>query len=184
MRAHPRTASRRPAQQGVVAIMFALMLFVLMGFAGLALDSGRLYVNKAELQNAADACALAAAQEIDPAGTPDFTKAHAAGVLVAKRHRSDFQSRSLDEGDVTVDFAAKATSSAGDWHLAAAAQSTDFVARCTLKPVPLSLWIMPMLGLAPAKVTVTAEAAASRDIADNNCAPGPGNCKAQASLLQ
>ena len=33
--------------------------FVLIGFAGLVLDLGRLYVNKTELQNAADACALA-----------------------------------------------------------------------------------------------------------------------------
>ena len=51
--------SRRD-QRGAVAIIVGLTIAVLVGFAGLALDGGRLYVNKTELQNAADACALAA----------------------------------------------------------------------------------------------------------------------------
>jgi Flp pilus assembly protein TadG len=46
-------------QRGAVAIIVGLVLAVLMGFAGLALDVGHLYVEKTELQNAADACALA-----------------------------------------------------------------------------------------------------------------------------
>ena len=57
-----RTLQRptRQAQRGAVAIIVGLTLAVLVGFAGLAIDGGRLYVNKTELQNAADACALAA----------------------------------------------------------------------------------------------------------------------------
>ena len=50
----------RRNQRGAVAIIVGLTLAVLIGFAGLALDLGRLYVNKSELQNAADSCALAA----------------------------------------------------------------------------------------------------------------------------
>ena len=46
-------------ERGVVAIIVALSLVVLVGFAGLALDLGKLYVAKSELQNSADACALA-----------------------------------------------------------------------------------------------------------------------------
>jgi len=52
-------------QRGAVAIITGLAMVVLVGFAGLALDGGRLYLTKTELQNAADACALAAAYETD-----------------------------------------------------------------------------------------------------------------------
>jgi hypothetical protein len=40
------------------------MIVVLVGFIGLALDLGKLYVSKSELQNRADSCALAAARDL------------------------------------------------------------------------------------------------------------------------
>lgn len=46
---------------GQVLVMFALMLTVLMGFAALVIDVGVGYVARGELQNAADAAALAGA---------------------------------------------------------------------------------------------------------------------------
>ena len=49
---HPR------GQRGVVAIVVGLTMAVMLGFVGLAIDGGRLYLTKTELQNAADACAL------------------------------------------------------------------------------------------------------------------------------
>lgn len=49
-------------QQGVSAIMIGIMLTMLMGFAALAVDTGHLYVVRNELQNAADAGALAGAR--------------------------------------------------------------------------------------------------------------------------
>jgi Flp pilus assembly protein TadG len=51
-------------QRGVVVIWFALLLPVLLGFAGLAIDLSRLYLTKVELQNAADAAALAGALSV------------------------------------------------------------------------------------------------------------------------
>jgi Flp pilus assembly protein TadG len=63
---------RRHCQRGVVSIWFALMLTVLMCIVALAVDLARLQLAKAELQNAADAAALAGAGSlIDPtkAGT-------------------------------------------------------------------------------------------------------------------
>jgi hypothetical protein len=45
--------------------MTVLFLVILLGFAALALDLGRLYVLRTEMQNAADAAALAAAAELD-----------------------------------------------------------------------------------------------------------------------
>lgn len=58
--------SARSAQRGAVIIVFAVMLVVLIGFAGLVIDVGRFFVIKSELQNAADACSLAAASQLRP----------------------------------------------------------------------------------------------------------------------
>ena len=51
-------------QRGAVAIIVALCLTLLIGMLGLVLDLGHLYVAKTELQNAADAAALAGAKEL------------------------------------------------------------------------------------------------------------------------
>jgi Flp pilus assembly protein TadG len=48
-------------QRGAVAIMVALLMMVFLGFAALAIDLSHLYVARNELQNAADAGALAGA---------------------------------------------------------------------------------------------------------------------------
>ena len=53
-------ASRR-SQRAQAIVLVALMLAVLLGFLGLAVDSGRLYVERRQLQTAADSAALAAA---------------------------------------------------------------------------------------------------------------------------
>lgn len=45
-------------------VLFALLIFVLIGFAGLAIDGGRLYIAKSELQKAVDAGALAGADAL------------------------------------------------------------------------------------------------------------------------
>lgn len=49
------------SQRGQAIVLVALMLAVLLGFLGLAIDSGRLYVERRQLQTAADSAALAAA---------------------------------------------------------------------------------------------------------------------------
>lgn len=51
-------------QRGAVAILAGLAVTVLFGFLALVVDLGNLYVNKTELQNAADAAALAGAKEL------------------------------------------------------------------------------------------------------------------------
>lgn len=55
----------RNRQGGAIIVTVCLILFFLLGFIGIALDFARLFVVKTELQTATDACALAAAQELD-----------------------------------------------------------------------------------------------------------------------
>lgn len=51
-------------KKGIAIVYVALMLVVLLGFVGLAIDLGYMYVAKGQLQNAADAAALAGASQL------------------------------------------------------------------------------------------------------------------------
>jgi hypothetical protein len=53
-------------ESGIVFVMLAICLFVLLGFAALAIDVGHVMVVRNELQNAADATALTAASRLFP----------------------------------------------------------------------------------------------------------------------
>jgi hypothetical protein len=160
----------RQGQKGGIAIIVGLSLAVVIGFAGLALDGGRLYVNKSELQNAADACALSAAQEL--AGAPSiapaaFTAGHNAGMTVVTLNRTDFQDGLINAGDVTIEFGTSLTG--GSWLTAAATPpgNAKYV-RCTLQHTGISPWFMRLAGFGDA--TVRAAATATLVNAPINCA--------------
>ena len=55
----------RGDRSGVVAILAALSMVSIVGFTGLAVDVGNVYYAQAKLQAAADAAALAGAQDIN-----------------------------------------------------------------------------------------------------------------------
>jgi hypothetical protein len=166
---HRRHRSVPRRQRGAVAIIVGLTLAVLVGFAGLALDGGRLYVNKTELQNSADACALAAAYDLTGAPaipSASFTAAEAAGMLVATRNRVGFQGAAIDAQDVLIEFGTSL--SAGAWFSAAGAPpgNSKYV-RCTLRQTGIVPWFMQVLGIGPQTVTAFATAALAN--AQTNC---------------
>src|SRR5713226_10611620 len=51
---------QRKLQEGQAIVLIALLILVLFAMLGLAIDSGRAYVDKRDLQTAVDAAALAA----------------------------------------------------------------------------------------------------------------------------
>ncbi|WP_223201935.1 pilus assembly protein TadG-related protein, partial [Streptococcus pneumoniae] len=71
--------------RGAVAVTVAFVLLVLMAFLGVVVDLGAMYVTKSELQNAADSCALAAAQELD-GNTDALLRAENAGITAGARN--------------------------------------------------------------------------------------------------
>ena len=80
----------KKAQGGLIVILFVVMAPVILGFMAFALDAGQSFVVKSELQNAADACALSAAKELD--GTnKQFGLAESAGISVGTVHKANFQ---------------------------------------------------------------------------------------------
>jgi Flp pilus assembly protein TadG len=83
----------RRKQGGAVIVTAALTLLLLLGFMGLALDFGHLFVIRTELQTSMDACALAAAQELD--GQADsLTRGTNAGITAGNLNAVDMQSAS------------------------------------------------------------------------------------------
>ena len=67
-----RTADRLRREEGQMLVLAVLLLVVLIGFLGLVVDVGYAYVQRRFVQNAADAAALAATQEL-AAGSDQLT---------------------------------------------------------------------------------------------------------------
>ncbi len=59
MKLHPRFNETKTSQKGATLVLIAFMLLGFISFAALAIDMGYLYVGRNELQNSADAAALA-----------------------------------------------------------------------------------------------------------------------------
>jgi Flp pilus assembly protein TadG len=65
---------------------FAVSAVLLLSIMGLAIDAGRLYVSKTELQNAADSCALAAAAALTGANADQLTQAENWGIAAGRQN--------------------------------------------------------------------------------------------------
>lgn len=87
---HHRQLKTTKAQSGLIAIVFVVAAPIILGLMAIALDAGQSFVVKSELQNAADACALSAAKELD--GTnKQFALAESAGIAAGTVHKANFQ---------------------------------------------------------------------------------------------
>ena len=142
------------AQRGAVALVLGLTLAVLIGFAGLALDLGRFFVNKSELQNAMDACALAAATQLRPGldNPLALTQAVAYGRVFATggtgnieaiKNRINFQSQTVDPDLLQITFAEALDGTYLD--SSAANYNTAKYARCTYALSGLPVLFMRVL---------------------------------------
>lgn len=137
-------------------LVVALSLLALLGGVGLAVDSGRIYLAKTELQNAADACALAAVREL--AGVPDataFARADQAGQLVALRHQVDFQGSAIQVGEIELSYGAAI---AGPWAASGGAAIGSGLARCQVTRNGLTPWVLQVLGVGAQRVSSVAVA--------------------------
>lgn len=88
-----RVIQTRKRQHGAVAIIVGLSFVVMVGVLALVFDLGRLFVAKTELQNAADACALAATGGLPPVGT--LATAESRGILVGQKNKVGFQASNV-----------------------------------------------------------------------------------------
>lgn len=135
-------------QSGAVAVIIALSLVGLIGFMGLALDLGKLFVAKTELQNSVDACALAAARELTGANNNQLILAEAAGITTGERHRVYFQGEDISISGVTF-----SVSLVDDYRSASAIDAAEAVemryARCEANRADILNWFIQVLNLLP-----------------------------------
>ncbi|WP_431123408.1 pilus assembly protein TadG-related protein [Variovorax paradoxus] len=153
-------------------ITAALVLLFLLGFMGIALDFGHLFVVKTELQTAVDSCALAAARELDKQGTA-IERAQSAGQTAGNANRVNMQSATWSgEGQIVL---ADIT-----FRDAAYALTTNPLvatyAQCVHTQPNIEVWLMKALGAFsgdtvgnPTTRSVAASAVATRASAQSTC---------------
>jgi hypothetical protein len=94
--------SHHQRQRGVFLVTVAIALLFLIGFVGIAVDLGHLFIVKTELQTALDSCSLAAAQELD--GRSDaINRARGVGKTAGNLNRVNFQSVTWSDKGTIVD---------------------------------------------------------------------------------
>ncbi|MBA2676221.1 pilus assembly protein TadG-related protein [Ramlibacter sp.] len=170
-----RRAAPRSSQHGAVIVTVCLLMLFLLGFMGFALDFGRLFVVKSELQTAMDSCALAAAQELD--SLPDaITRAANAGMTAGNLNRVNFQSSTWSgQGRIVAGDVEFMASQAGGFAVTTSAAAARY-ARCRHTQPNVQMWLMNALGAFsgngaafPARRPVQAEAVATRASAQSTC---------------
>lgn len=193
----PSSTLRHRQQRGVVAIMFGLTLAIMIGFAGLAIDLGRFFIIKTELQNAMDACALAAASELRPGqnnvnaliravshgrifstgGVDDPVTAPLEGNIAAIKNKANFQNTVLDVQSANISFSQTLN---GPYQTIAdgANYNTAAFSKCTFPMSGLPIFFMQVLNPLLSTQTVSAMAVATLAPSASNCAIPIGLCKA------
>jgi len=183
-------------ERGGIAIMFGLTLAVLIGFAGLVIDLGRFFVIKAELQNAMDACALAASTQLRPGqNNPNaLTRAVAYGQVFSTGGKDDplttplegnigaiknlvnFQSTLVNVAASQITFADTLD---GSYQTSAGANpNTAAFVKCTYPLANLPIYLMNVINPSLTTQTVSAMAAATLAPSASSCAIPTAVCKA------
>jgi hypothetical protein len=164
--------TRHHRQRGAMIVTAALLLLFLLGFMGIALDFGHLFVVRTELQTAVDSCALAAARELDKQGSA-ITRGKSAGQTAGNANRVNMQSATWSgQGQIVateITFRDAAYASTTDPAVAVYAQ-------CAHSQPNIKMWLMQALGAFsgdtagnPATRSVVASAVATRASAQTAC---------------
>jgi len=180
----PRIHAR---QRGAVAIIVGLMIAVLVGFIGLALDLGKLYVSKSELQNRADSCALAAARDLT--GATPLTVSEAAGFTAGARNLVLFQGKLEQQPGITSTEAVTFTDSLAnpflDKNSVTYPLNTIKYVKCEVSRAGIANWFAQVLNALPGTnigpSTVAAFAVATTTSAQTTCAIPVFVCRADTA---
>jgi len=189
-----REMQKRSGQGGAVLILFGIALAVLIGFLGVVVDLGRLFVTKTELQTAMDACALAAAAELRPGLNPPDTsavsKAVSAGITAGTRNAVDLQAAPTAITAADIYFSDRLSDNTttfpfGYVSAAAANPATARYVLCARAQTGIATWFMQVLegflGGASTPNRVGAWATATTAPAQTSCGIPLGVCKKPGS---
>ncbi|PTB20349.1 pilus assembly protein TadG [Trinickia symbiotica] len=163
----------RRRERGAIAVLVALSLVALIGAVGLALDLGKLYVVKSELQNSADSCALAAVRDLTGA-TIDLSVPEAAGITAGHANYKFFQSSPVQ---LTVNSSVTFSDSLSNPFLPKTSvtnPSTMKYVKCTTSLANVPNWFIQVLDMLPgvsiANASVSSFAVAQLGPSQTTCA--------------
>lgn len=174
------SANKLNRQNGAVIVTVALTLLFLLGFMGIAIDFGRLFIVKTELQTAVDSCALAATQELDGSNAGQ-ERARQAGVTAGNLNQINLQGE--DAGLTPADVLFSATL---DGSFSSPPVVNARYARCTRTRTGIAPWLLQAMGAftgSPAYAasnSVGALGTATRVSAQTNCLIPVGICQKDA----
>lgn len=153
----PERTSNIQRQRGSILAMTALSMFALLLAAGLAIDISHFYTAKAELQNAADAAALAAASQLNStSGGIQMALTEATKAL----NNYDFKNTvSITSADVT--FATNLNDTYIDSSAAIASPTSIRFAKVTLSPKPVDATFSALVINKTQNISATATAGLS-----------------------
>lgn len=159
-------------QKGAVIVTVSLALLFLLGFMGIAIDFGRLFIVKSELQTAMDSCALAAAQELDGQSTA-LIRSTNAGRTAGNLNNVNLQSTSwsgqgkIIDSDITFKNSTYITTSTA---------ANAKYAQCQHRQSNINMWLLKAMGAFtsdtatyPTTQNVLAIAVATRGSAQSTC---------------
>ena len=139
---------------------------------GIALDFGRLFIVKTELQTAMDSCALAAAQELDSQGTA-ILRAQSAGKTAGNLNRVNMQSTNWSGQGQIVDANITFKNSA---YAVTTVPASAHYAQCQHTQANINMWLLKAMGAFsgnaaayPGTQNVGAIAVATRASAQTTC---------------
>jgi hypothetical protein len=131
-----------------------------------------MFVIKTELQNAADACALAAARELDGAADA-ITRADAAGILIGNRNLINFQDEGPGITDANLTYSS-VLSPNSTYNRIINPAAAEYV-MCSIARPNIGMLFMGVLGIGNQRVSAYAVATLARG--QTTCAVPVGLCK-------
>ena len=158
-----RLTSRRRTQGGISLILVAMTLIPLFGMLGLAMDGGRMFIVRNEIQAFADASALAAVASLD--GTRNGVDAANAIALVGPQGNTTPNAYDFGTAVVSGVTTAYATSFSGTYDSLATASgpatnSYRFIRVAASAQVPL--YFLPVINGIPTRAPLSATAIAGQ----------------------
>lgn len=161
-------------QRGATAVLAAIVIVVLVGMLGLVIDLGVVYVRKTELQNAADAAALAGARELNgtSAGVQD---AATQAISIAALNGLDFAATPVAITNSNLAFGPGPDGPWSDYGTAQGAPQNKWFIRVITDQESRPTWFIQVLDEALSTTSADAMAVAGRTLCEGipifSCVP-------------
>jgi len=144
-------------QHGAVVVILAAGMAALLAVAGLALDTGNLFLNKSKLQNAADASALSAGVALNAAGG-NYQKAVASAVARFESVIATEGNEALQEAYSNNEISLTVTTSPTLSPFASTNADDDWYVRVSVSALHLDSFFLRVIGIDSFSVPATAVA--------------------------